>query len=230
LHGRAVDLNMRPVERVGLPHLVGVGLGEGQPDFVGRLGVGLEQFKFPDQPVKSGAGDLRALKLPLFNAEAVKDGAFGNAAMRFGEHGLNGFKDVFRFDLAGLALVGAGLLFHDRDTVFAVAAQPGGDGAPGEPAGLSVLVGEGHLADGLNTRPFGFALGHVHGAEHAHLQVSGGISHECYFSGCPPRSFFAGNGVVLFTATTLKAGGRGQGLYYRVVARLKERRRKTWRR
>ena len=32
LHRRAVDLDIRPVERVGLPHFIGVGFGKGQPD------------------------------------------------------------------------------------------------------------------------------------------------------------------------------------------------------
>lgn len=41
--------------------------------------------------------------------------------MRLGQHGLDGFEQVLRFDLAGLALVGAGLFFHDRDAVLAVA-------------------------------------------------------------------------------------------------------------
>jgi hypothetical protein len=153
-------------------------LGKGQPDSVGRFRVGLEQFKLPDQPVEGGAGDLGTVQKSLFNAQAVKHRAFGNATMCFGQHGLDGFKNVLRLDLAGFALVGAGLFFHDGDAVLAVAAKPGGDGAPGELAGLAILVGERHLADRLDARPFGFALGHVHSAQHSHFQISSGISHE----------------------------------------------------
>ncbi len=41
------------------------------------------------------------------------------------------------------------------------------------------------------------------------FQVSGGISHEFpIFRSCPPQSLFAGNGVFLFTAATLKDGER----------------------
>ena len=71
-----------------------------------------------------------------------------------------------------------GLVFHDGDAVFLIAAQPGGDGAPGELAGLALLIGEGHLTDGLDAGSNRFALGHVNGSEHAHFQIGGGISHE----------------------------------------------------
>lgn len=98
--------------------------------------------------------------------------------MDLGPDGLDGFQDVLGFDLAGLALVRAGLVLHDGDAVFAVAAQPGGDSAPGELAWQTFLVGEDHLADGLNTFLLGVALGHVHGPEHAHFEINGGISHE----------------------------------------------------
>ena len=96
--------------------------------------------------------------------------------------------------LRTLALVGTGLVFHDGHAVFLVARIPGLDGAPGELAGMAVLVGEGHLADGLDAGLDGVALGHVNGAEHPHFQISSGISHESCFS-CPPafgrrRRFF----------------------------------------
>jgi hypothetical protein len=62
------------------------------------------------------------------------------------------------------------LVFHDGDAVFLIAAQPGGDGAPGELAGPPLLVGEGHLTDGLDAVADGFALSHVNGSEHAHFK------------------------------------------------------------
>ena len=44
LHRHAVDFDKRAAERVRLPHFVGMSLGKGQPQLVGRLLVGLEQF------------------------------------------------------------------------------------------------------------------------------------------------------------------------------------------
>ena len=73
------------------------------------------------------------------------------------------------------------MVFHDGDAVFLVAGIPGLDGAPGELARVAVLVGEGHLADGLDAGLDGVALGHVNGAEHPHFQIGSGISHELYF-------------------------------------------------
>ena len=52
------------------------------------------------------------------------------------------------------------------------------NGAPGKLAGMAVLVGEGDLADGLDAGLDGLAFGHVDGAQHAHLEVGSGISHE----------------------------------------------------
>lgn len=163
LHWRAVDGDKGAKERVSLPHFISAGLGKGQPDFVGRLGVGLEQFILPDQPVEGGAGDLRTQKQSLFNAKPVKQRAPGNTAMRLGKHGLNGLQNVLGPDLAGFAFVGTRLVFHDRDTVFFIAAEPGLDGAPGELARVALLVGEGHLADRLDARPHGFTFSHVNG-------------------------------------------------------------------
>ena len=51
---------------------------------------------------------------------------------------------------------------------------------------MAVLVGEGHLADGLDAGLDGVALGHVNGPEHAHFQIGSGISHEALVLSCPP--------------------------------------------
>lgn len=45
LDRNALGLDVRAVEGVGLPHLVGVGFGEGQADFVGALCLGFENSK-----------------------------------------------------------------------------------------------------------------------------------------------------------------------------------------
>jgi hypothetical protein len=80
---------------------------------------------------------------------------------------------------------------------------------------MALLIGEGHLADRFDAVTNGFALGHVNGAEHAHLQVNSGISHGFdYWLNAP---HFAGGGF-LFTAATLPEPKRQAGLPYRVVA------------
>ena len=70
LHRRAVDVDIRPVERVGLPHFIGVGLGEGQPVFVGAVLVGLEQFVLLDQPAEGVGRDLRTGEQALLRCTA----------------------------------------------------------------------------------------------------------------------------------------------------------------
>jgi len=178
LDGDALDLDIRAVEGVGLPHFIGVGLGKGQPVSISRVGLRLEHFILVDQAVEGGAGNLGAGQQALLDAQAIEQRAFGSAAMDFGQHGINGFLNDLRANLTGLALVGTGFVFHDGNAVLAVAAQPGGDGTPSELARLAILVGEGHLADGLDPLSLRIALGHVHGSEHAHFQVNGGISHN----------------------------------------------------
>ena len=70
--------------------------------------------------------------------------------MDFGPNLADGFQHILDDHLADLAFVGAGLVFHDSDTVLLVAGEPGLDGAPGELARVAVLIGEGHLADSLD--------------------------------------------------------------------------------
>src|SRR5208282_4085532 len=132
LDGDAPDLEVRAVERVGLPHLIGVGFGEGQAVFARAVAVGLEHFVLADQAVEGGAGHLGTVQKPLLDAQAVEDRTLWSVAMDFGPDRLDDFQNVLGFDLAGLALVGPRLVLHDGNAVFAVAAQPGGDGAPGE--------------------------------------------------------------------------------------------------
>jgi len=50
-----------------------------------------------------------------------------------------------------------------------VTGVPGLDGAPSELATVAFLIGEGHLADGLDARLDAVALGHVDGPQHTHL-------------------------------------------------------------
>jgi len=61
---------------------------------------------------------------------------------------------------------------------FLEAGVPGLDRPPGELTGMPILVGEGHLTDGLDARLDGVAWGHVNGAQDAHFQIRGWISHE----------------------------------------------------
>jgi hypothetical protein len=50
-----------------------------------------------------------------------------------------GIQHIFDHDFACLALVGAGFVFHDRDAMLLITAQPGGDGSPGKLPGISFL-------------------------------------------------------------------------------------------
>jgi hypothetical protein len=168
----------RTVEGVGLPHFVGVGLGKGQPVLVPAVVLRLEQFVLLDHPPERIGRDLGSREQPLLNAQAIEQGQRRGFAVGFGLHFAEGLQQVFQRHLADFALVGTGLVFHDRDTVFLVTGEPGLDGAPGELAGLAILVGEGHLADGLDPGLDVFALGQVNGSKYAHFQISSGISHE----------------------------------------------------
>ena len=97
LHRRAVELDIRPVERVGLPHFIGVGFGKGQAEFVGAFRVGLEQFVLLDQPAEGVGGDLRAGQqaLPRCRGGRARP-AVGRFAVDFGQHLADGFQHVFR--------------------------------------------------------------------------------------------------------------------------------------
>jgi len=171
-------LKARTNERVGLPHFIGMGLGESQADFVRAFGVGLEQLVLLDHAAEGGVGDLRAGEQPLFNTEAIQHGPAGIPAVELWQHFADGVHQVFDDDLADFALVGAGLVFHFRDAVFFETGIPGLDGAPGELARMAILVGEGHLADGFDAGVDGVAGGQVNGAQHPHFQIHSGIAHE----------------------------------------------------
>jgi hypothetical protein len=86
-------------------------------------------------------------------------------AMHFWQNRLDGLQQDFGLDLAGLALVATGLVFHDGEAVLFVAAVPGLDGAPGELAGETFLIGEGHLANGFDAGNDGVAGSHVDGTQ-----------------------------------------------------------------
>jgi len=186
LYRRAVALKIGAVEGVGLPHFVGMGFGEGQADLVGALRIGLEEFVLFDNAAEGVGRDLRAGQQTLLNAQAVEQSRTGRLAAGFWKRLLHGLRHVFQRHLADFAFVRPGFVFHDGDAVFLVAGVPGLNGAPGELAGMAVLVGKGHPADSLDAAADGFALGHVNGPEHAHFQIGGGISHELYFVGLAP--------------------------------------------
>src|SRR5580658_9166424 len=85
LNRRAVALNIRAVEGVGLPHVVGMGLGERQAHFVGALHIGLEQFILFDNAPEGGGRDLGTGQQTFLNAQAVEQTRTGRFAMSFGE-------------------------------------------------------------------------------------------------------------------------------------------------
>jgi hypothetical protein len=65
-------LDIRADEGVALPHLVGVGLGEGLARLAGGLLVGLEQLELVDQAAKSIGSDPGAGEYAFFDADAVE--------------------------------------------------------------------------------------------------------------------------------------------------------------
>jgi hypothetical protein len=145
---------------------------------VGTLLIVFEQFVLLDHAAEGVGRNLGAGEQSLLDAQPVEQGQRRRFSAGLGPHLAEGLGHLFQRHLAALALVRAGLGLHDRDAVLLITAKPRGDGAPGEPAGQTVLVGEAHLADGLDAVADGFALGHVDGSEHAHFQINGGISHK----------------------------------------------------
>jgi hypothetical protein len=128
------------VEGVGLPELVGVGLGEGLAVAALAVAFGFEQLEAFDEAGEGGGRDLGAVEQALFDAEAVEGGAGGSLAVGLGEDGAEGLEELFGGDLAGLGLVGAGGVGQGGGAVFFVAEQPGFDGAPGDGARSAEMV------------------------------------------------------------------------------------------
>ena len=60
LERRALVLDVRADERVGLPHFIGVSFGEGQAQFAGAVRIGFEQFVLLDDAPKGVGSDLAA--------------------------------------------------------------------------------------------------------------------------------------------------------------------------
>ena len=60
-------LNVRADERVGLPHFIGVGFGEGQAQFAGAVRIGFEQFVLFDDATKGVGSDLGSSEQAFFD-------------------------------------------------------------------------------------------------------------------------------------------------------------------
>ncbi len=169
------------MEGVGLPEVVGVGFGEGEPTFGAVAGVGFKEFVFIDDAPEGVGGDLASDEKASFDAGTVEgldvEGPAGVGAGAEGRQGLlDGGEEVFGGDLAGGAFVGA-----DRgvgDAVLSVVIPPGLDGSPGEVPCLTVLVDEGHLANGLVSRVKAVAGSMFEGSEDAHFEVVGNTFHQ----------------------------------------------------
>ena len=118
LHRRALDLDIRPKERVGLPHFVGMRLGKGESAFVHRVLFGLEQVVAVNHTPESVRGDLRAGQEPFLDAEPVKQGQSRSFAVDFGINLQERLLNFLDCDLAHLAFVGARLVVHHGDSVL----------------------------------------------------------------------------------------------------------------
>jgi hypothetical protein len=144
LDGDAFVLEVRPDQGVGLPHVVGVRFGESQAEFVRALRVGLEQFILLDDPAKGVGSNLRAGQAAGLDAQPIEQRQGGRLPVGFGPDLTEGLLHVFESDLAGLALVGTGLVLHDRDAVLLEAGVPGLDRPlvnwPGCPSSLVKVI------------------------------------------------------------------------------------------
>lgn len=188
--------HVRSEHGVGLPHLIGVCLGEGQSALALACMLGLEQFVLFDQPAESRGRQPLAREQALFDADAVNGLLVDAPGMETGQDRVDGLLDLFGMHLARFALVRARRGFQRGDPVLVVAHQPGLDGTPGEGAHIALLVGEAHLADRFDAIALGFAFGHVDRAQHAHLQVLARVIHlltPFATRGCAPwRSLCSG--------------------------------------
>lgn len=156
------------VEGIDLPHVIGVGFGEGTAALGTTGAVVFEEFVFFDGTAEGGGGDLVAAQDSLLDAGAVEGGDVGDFLMETGEDFFDGFEKVLGGDFASGSFVAAHGIFGDA--VLAVVIPPGLDGAPGELAGVSVIVFEDHLADGLVLSLEAVAGGVFEGAKDAHFK------------------------------------------------------------
>ena len=121
-------------------------------------------------------GDLFAPQQTFFDTGAVDFRDVVMLAVEGRQDLFDGFEQVLGRDLACRSLVTA--LGGIGDAVAAVVVPPRLNGAPGELAGVSVLVTEGHLADGHVAIPEGIAFGVFERAEDAHFEVIGDADHR----------------------------------------------------
>jgi len=131
----AFDSHEGADEGVALPHIVGVGLGEGSTFFAGDFGIGLEQFEALDVATEGVFGDLLLAEKPQLNALPVNGGDVVAFVVEVWENLFNGVEEFFGSSFSGFSCVttsGAA-----GNTVAAVMIPPGLDGAPGELVGHS---------------------------------------------------------------------------------------------
>src|SRR5213075_1635449 len=107
LERRALVLNVRADERVGLPHFIGVGFGEGQAQFAGAIRIGFEQFVLFDDAPKGVGSDLGTREQAFFDGQSVEGGARRGFAVDLGQDLADGFQNVFEDHFADFAFVGA---------------------------------------------------------------------------------------------------------------------------
>lgn len=82
---------MGTVEGVALPHVVGVGLGEGETGLGALLTGGLEQIEAHDDAAEGVGGDLRTLEQAALDAGAIDFGDVGAFVVEGREDLFDGF-------------------------------------------------------------------------------------------------------------------------------------------
>jgi len=71
-HGDSANAHMRAVERVGLPHFIGMGFGKGEAHFVGRLTIRQEELVLVDKAPEGVRCNLETREVTGFNAKPVE--------------------------------------------------------------------------------------------------------------------------------------------------------------
>ena len=166
--GFTVEFDVRAEKGVCLPHFICVFFGEGEPMFVIGLGIGFEKIVLVDDSSEGVGGNFGSRKVTLFDTDSIDEGdGWISVLTNFGLNLLDGVQDIFDTDFACFAFVASGFVVHDGDTVLFESGVPSLDGAPSELARASILVGERHLADGVDTGDDGFSGCRFDGAQDA---------------------------------------------------------------
>ena len=127
--------HVRTKHRVKLPYLVGILLGESEPSFVLGLRCWGEQVILSNQPEEACLGACLVGENAPFNTTAVDHHLVVALISKLAEDLLNGFSQLFRTDLAMLALVRTWSVLEKLYAALLVEREPGLNCTPGKDTG-----------------------------------------------------------------------------------------------